>query len=71
MIYGGRDKWHRGIFGPEKPLGKKLLSIMKRQALHAQKLAFEHPVTSEKIELESKLPDDYNKLLNILNNEGV
>ncbi|KAA3635902.1 MAG: RluA family pseudouridine synthase [Calditrichaeota bacterium] len=69
--YGGRDKWHRGIFGPEKPLGKKILGIMKRQALHAQKLAFEHPVTKEKIELESKLPDDYNKLLNILNNEGV
>ena len=69
--YGGRDKWHRGIFGPEKPLAKKILGIMKRQALHAQKLAFVHPVTNKKIELETKLPDDYNKLLNILNNEGV
>ena len=69
--YGGRDKWHKGIFGPERPLAKKLLGTLKRQALHAQKLAFVHPVTGKKIELEAKIPDDYNKLMNILDNEGV
>ncbi len=69
--YGGRDKWHKGIFGPERPLAKKLLGTLKRQALHAQKIAFTHPITGEKIELEAKIPDDYNRVINILNNEGA
>ncbi len=69
--YGGRDKWHKGIFGPERPLAKRLLGTLKRQALHAQKIAFIHPITSEKIELEAKIPDDYNKVINMLNNEGA
>ena len=69
--YGGRDKWHKGIFGPERPLAKRLLGMMKRQALHAQKLAFTHPITGEKIALEAKIPDDYNRVINILNNEGA
>lgn len=69
--YGGRDKWHKGIFGPERPLAKKLLGLMKRQALHAQKLSFVHPITGENIKLEAKIPDDYNRAINILNNEGA
>ncbi len=69
--YGGRDKWNKGIFSPERPLAKRLLGIMKRQALHATRLAFTHPITGEKIELEAKLPDDYNRIINILNNEGA
>ena len=69
--YGGRDKWHKGIFGPERPLAKRLLGIMKRQALHAQKIAFTHPITGKHIELEAKIPDDYNKVINILDNEGA
>ena len=68
--YGGRDKWHKGIFGPERPLAKRLLGIMKRQALHAQKLAFTHPVSGDFIELEAKIPDDYQKVIKILDNEG-
>ncbi len=69
--YGGRDKWHKGIFGPERPLAKRLLGMMKRQALHAQKLAFTHPMTGEKIEVVAEPPSNFHKLLQTLNNEGA
>lgn len=38
----------------------------KRQALHATKLGFQHPVTDLYCEWESSLPDDISKLLDIL-----
>lgn len=69
--YGGRDKWHRGIFAPERPLGKKLLGILKRQALHAQKLSLNHPVSGEKLEFSVPPPADFQSLLDLLESEGA
>jgi len=69
--YGGRDKSIRGLFAPERPLAKQLLSMLPRQALHAIRLQFEHPITNEKIELESDLPSDYKRVLEILRAEGA
>ena len=69
--YGGRDKWHRGIFAPERPLGKKLLDTLKRQALHAQKLSLVHPVSGDKLEFVAPPPDDFQNVLNILEAEGA
>lgn len=69
--YGGREKWHRGIFGPERPLAKKILSLIKRQALHAYKLEFAHPINGEAIKCEINPPSDMTKLLNVLDNEGA
>lgn len=37
-----------------------------RQALHAWRLAFEHPVTKENVEFESPLPPDLEELLQVL-----
>ncbi len=68
--YGGREKWHRGMFAPERPLAKKLLAIMPRQALHAYRLSFTHPITGEVITIESPLPDDFAAVLSILQSEG-
>jgi 23S rRNA pseudouridine1911/1915/1917 synthase len=68
--YGGREKWNKGIFAPERELGKRLLKIIDRQALHAKALSFIHPHTSKEISLESNPPGDLMKLLNILDNEG-
>ena len=34
-----------------------------RQALHAYKLSFIHPVTEQRLELEAPLPEDIKKLL--------
>lgn len=67
--YGGREKWVRGMFAPERPLTRKLLSIIPRQALHAYSLAFTHPVTGAKIELQSDLPKDFQTVLDILHYE--
>lgn len=68
--YGGRDKWHRGIFAPERPLARRLLDIIKRQALHARRLEFFHPVTGESMALEVEPPEDFEKILGILDVEG-
>lgn len=68
--YGGREKWHRGVFAPERPLSKKLLTVMNRQALLAQRLELVHPVTKEKMTFEVDPPPDFQQLLEILDDEG-
>jgi len=68
--YGGREKWHRGIFGPERPLANRLLGLIDRQALHARKLEFTHPITAEILVFESELPDDLQAVLQLLKSEG-
>ncbi len=68
--YGGREKWHRGIFAPERPLAKKLLEILPRQALHAQRLEFVHPVKNVRVIVESEIPADFQKVLDLLEKEG-
>lgn len=68
--YGGREKWNKGIFAPERELGKRLLKTIDRQALHARALSFVHPHTNQEINLESNPPGDIIKLLKILDNEG-
>lgn len=37
--------------------------LIQRQALHALKLAFNHPVTGQRMEFEAPLPDDFQKAL--------
>lgn len=68
--YGGREKWHRGIFAPERPLARKLLNIIKRQALHAHRLDFEHPRTGERISVKAEPPEDFRTLVELLELEG-
>ncbi|MDH4035657.1 MAG: RNA pseudouridine synthase, partial [candidate division Zixibacteria bacterium] len=68
--YGGRQKWHRGIFAPERLLAKKLLEILPRQALHAARLKFTHPVTGDLLDLHRDPPEDYQDLLDVLDEEG-
>jgi len=68
--YGGREKWHRGIFAPERPLAKRLLGIMERQALHARRLEFNHPISGERQTFEAPLPVDFKTLLEVLESEA-
>jgi len=37
-----------------------------RQALHAWKIAFVHPVSEQEMSFESELPADFREILNIL-----
>ncbi|MDZ4723695.1 MAG: RluA family pseudouridine synthase [candidate division Zixibacteria bacterium] len=68
--YGGREKWHRGIFAPERPHAKKLLGVISHQALHAGRLEFDHPVTKKPLVFEAPLPEDFATVLEILKTEG-
>ncbi|MBU0985212.1 MAG: RNA pseudouridine synthase, partial [candidate division Zixibacteria bacterium] len=68
--YGGREKWHRGIFGPERPLAQKLLGVLQRQALHAGRLVFVHPITGEALDFAAEPPADFQELLVVLDAEG-
>lgn len=69
-LYGGRESWHRGMFAPERPLSKRLLEVFQRQALHAFRLGFTHPVTGAEVHVEAKVPEDFALLLETLNREG-
>ncbi|MFN3197861.1 MAG: RluA family pseudouridine synthase [Bradymonadia bacterium] len=53
----------------ERPTELRLLGIdlgLKRQALHAFELGFEHPVTGERLRFESTLPEDLASALEAL-----
>ena len=54
---------------PFKGMSKKFIDSVvnfPRQALHAKKLGLVHPATNKKMSWETKLPDDFSDLLNIM-----
>lgn len=64
--YGGREKALAGIQGEYRQEAARALELIDRQTLHAFYLAFIHPVTGEKLEFFSKLPDDFQAVLDYL-----
>jgi 23S rRNA pseudouridine1911/1915/1917 synthase len=38
--------------------------LIARQALHALRLCFDHPVTGERLQFEAPLPEDFETALN-------
>ncbi|MFM1885390.1 MAG: hypothetical protein RL026_547 [Pseudomonadota bacterium] len=61
-VYGGR----RQLTAGEDPAARAALLAFRRQALHAARLAFEHPITGQAIEVESTPPADLQALLAVL-----
>ena len=61
-VYGGRLLLPKGA----SPALIEALRRFKRQALHAARLAFAHPITEEPIECAAPLPDDMRALLSVL-----
>ncbi|WP_110687745.1 23S rRNA pseudouridine(1911/1915/1917) synthase RluD [Salinicola aestuarinus] len=64
-VYGGRLKLPAGA-------GDTLKTVLRdfpRQALHAHKLRFDHPVTGKPVECEAPLPDDLYLLLDALRDD--
>ena len=45
---------------------EKILSILNGQVLHAKSLGFIHPIRNKFVSFDSKLPSNFNKLLNLL-----
>ncbi len=65
-VYGGR-------LGLPKGATVRLtaaLRTFKRQALHAARLAFDHPRTGKRVSFESALPQDYAELLEALREDA-
>ena len=60
--YGGR----RQLTAGEDPAVRQALIAFKRQALHATRLAFEHPQTGEDVVVEVPAPHDMLALLAVL-----
>ena len=65
-VYGGRLALPAGA--SDALVGA--LRRFRRQALHAAKLAFEHPSTGEAIEFEAPLPADFEALLSVLREDA-
>jgi 23S rRNA pseudouridine1911/1915/1917 synthase len=66
-VYGGRLLLPRSA----TPELVTALRGFKRQALHAARLAFEHPITGDDIALVSRLPDDFSALLGALERDQL
>jgi len=56
--YGGRGRRAEAWPGEIRRLAQKALDRIDRQALHAVRLGFRHPVTGEPMSWESPLPED-------------
>ncbi len=69
--YGGRSTQLQKVSGPARREGRRLLSRMTRQALHAWSLTFEHPLTNEHVHVEAPLPADFSALVAALGESGA
>jgi 23S rRNA pseudouridine1911/1915/1917 synthase len=56
--YGGDQILKGTTFTKYQQFIKNCFKILPRQALHAKSLAFDHPVTGERLSFDSDLPDD-------------
>ena len=65
--YGGKKR----VKSVQNPLMRARLSKVKRQMLHARRLALEHPATGERLELSAPLPEDMSELLEFLRTYGA
>jgi 23S rRNA pseudouridine1911/1915/1917 synthase len=67
-LYGGGFKTKAAHLSAA---AKQALTALDRQALHATRLAFEHPVTGETVEVQTPAPDDLLGLLQVLRDASV
>jgi len=62
-VYGGREKAVRGMLPERRGRARELLALIDRQALHAARLSFTHPVSGERIDLAAEPPADLQALI--------
>lgn len=67
QVYGGRFSVPAGI---SEPLQQALRNF-KRQALHARRLSFNHPVSSEALSFEAPIPDDMQQMIEVLRQDAT
>lgn len=68
--YGGAQNLYNGR--PElNNIANKCLKLVKRQMLHARTLGFKHPVINEFMRFDSDLPEDFIKVLSIVESLNI
>jgi len=60
--YNGRSKRLKTLSVRDRIWGARILETMKRQALHAYRIGFNHPWTGKWMQLEAPVPDDFEAL---------
>ena len=66
-VYGGTRREAR--LPPDAP-ARRAARAIGRQALHAWRLAFDHPRTGRRVAVEAPLPDDFRAALEVLRGRG-
>ena len=61
--YGGDQILKGTTFTKYQQFVKNCFKILPRQALHAKSLAFDHPVTGQRLSFDSELPDDMKQVI--------
>ncbi|MCD6571046.1 MAG: RluA family pseudouridine synthase [Deltaproteobacteria bacterium] len=64
--YGGRKR----INSVAEPAIRSYIKGLNRQMLHAYKLGIKHPISGERMEFVSNLPDDMERLVDLLDEVG-
>ncbi len=67
MVYGGRLALPAGA---SEPMIAALRGF-RRQALHATRLAFEHPESGESLNFEVPPPDDFQVLIDVFRTDAA
>jgi len=60
--YNGRSGRLKPLSARDRKWGARILEIMKRQALHAYQIGFNHPWSNEWMELEASIPEDFREI---------
>lgn len=61
--YGGRNKQLNSFNQMEQKCAIHILTLISRQALHAKKIGFLHPITNQYLRFETDLPEDMTNLI--------
>lgn len=64
--YGGRRRKYGNLSRESMRKARECLELIDRQALHARKLVFTHPITGSKMNFEIPVPEDMKALIDAL-----
>jgi 23S rRNA pseudouridine1911/1915/1917 synthase len=65
-VYGGRTVKRGNLTAAQAAIARKALSLIGRQALHAEELSFVHPATGAPVTFTAPLPGDLRAVLDLL-----
>lgn len=69
-LYGGEKKKVQNMEPLQRIFAYKVYKCFERQALHARRLSFVHPITKKSITLEAPYPADFEDAIRLFENEG-